>query len=322
MFIVTNRELQENEPPERRFGNELNETHHFEVRVAEAKKVNKKWQVEVFPDLMPHEGGEVHASEVIFLREQAKMKEKKRDCLFFVHGFCTNFEDALETGYALEKKYDVDVLMFSWPTHKDDGDSWEDQPEGMLKYRPDKIRAEASKTALEKCLRKLQGYLNKYSKLACNQSFNFACYSMGNYLLEELVRSSLYSDETSFFDNICLLAADVNNKGHEEWVDRLAYRKRLYVVINENDIALFASRAKFGKQQLARLGHWVRNLAAKNAFYIDVTDQAGISHDYFNDKKLLKQAPLKKLFADMFHGRRAERGLNFKPALGTYELPD
>ncbi len=144
---------------------------------------------------------------------------------------------------------------------------------------------------------------------------------MGNYLLERLVRNDLYSKETIFFDNIGLLAADVNNKNHEEWVDRLAYRKRLYVTINENDVALGVSRAKFGEQQLTRLGHWIRNLTARNAFYLDLTEQVGLSHGYFIDESL-QQTSVRRVFENMFNGRRAEQNLNFNSSLEVYQVSE
>ena len=323
MFIITNRNFQEHESPEKKFGERPNEAGASELRMAEANKIDNKWQVEVFPNTFTQEGGEkIYASEAIFLREQARMKAEKRNCLFFVHGFNTNFKAALEMGHDLETKYSIDVVMFTWPSDGADSRRLSDQAKGILSYRSDKREAKDSVGALYRCFKALRTYLDKYSESACNQSFNLACHSMGNYLLEQLVRSDFYSDETVFFDNICLLAADVNNKDHDEWVSRLAFRKRLYITINENDHALFASRAKFGEQQLARLGHWILNLSARNAFYIDLTDCAGKSHDYFNDEDLLKKHLIKELFTEMFHGLRADKSLEFYPSLGTYQIPD
>lgn len=190
-----------------------------------------------------------------------------------------------------------------------------------MSYRSDKREAADSIGALDRSFDVLRSYLNKYRELACNQSFNLACHSMGNYLLEQLVRSDLYANETIFFDNIALLAPDVNNQGHEEWVDLMAYRKRLYVTINEDDVALAASRAKFGEQQLARLGHWIRNLIGMKPFYIDLTEQVGTSHSYFKDESI-EQASIRNLFDRMFNGRRAEQNLVFNRALGVYQISE
>lgn len=321
MFIVTNRNLQEQKSPEKKFGENFNEKGPTELRLAEAQKIDGEWRVEIFPDKMSYQDEELPASEAIFLREQEQMKVKKQNCLFYVHGFNTSFEGALDIGYSLESNYSVNVVLFTWPSNGSESRRALDRTRGILSYKSDKREAAESVGALDRCFDILQKYLDKYRHLACEQSFNLACHSMGNYLLEKLVRSDLYSNETIFFDNIGLLAADVNNKEHEEWIDRLTYRKRLYVTINEDDFALGLSRAKFGEQQLARLGHWIRNLTARNAFYIDLTDQVGNSHSYFTDESL-QQPSVRKLFDHMFNGRRAERSLVFNSSLGVYQLSE
>ncbi len=320
MYIVTNRNLQPEQPPESRFGEFFNEKGPTELRLAEAKKEDGEWQVEILPDQIVYQGQEMPASEAIFLREQERMKVRKQNCLFFVHGFNTSFENALDIGYSLEAIYSTTVILFTWPSNGSESRRVLDRSRGVLSYISDKREAAESIGALDRCFEALRSYLNKYQEQSCERSFNLACHSMGNYLLERLVRSGLYSMETIFFDNIALLAADVNNLDHEEWVDRLRYRKRLYITINENDFALAASRAKFGEQQLARLGHWVRNLVARNAFYVDLTDKVGNSHGYFTDNSI-ENSHIRELFEDMFNGRHAEQKLEFISSLGLYKIP-
>lgn len=88
---------------------------------------------------------------------------------------------------------------------------------------------------------------------------------------------------------------DVNNEDHTLWVDKLAHRKGVYILINENDSALLASSSKTGPDQkvrferlhnwinIVRLGHYTHNLSSKVAVYLDVTDakNVGRSHAYF-----------------------------------------
>lgn len=319
MFIVTNRNLQEQEPPERRFGEFFNKKGPSELRIAEANKVDGEWQIEVFPDTMTYQNSRMLASEALFLREQEQMRVKKQNLLFFIHGFNTTFEAALEIGYALETLYSAKVLLFTWPSNGSESRRAIDKARGVLSYKSDKREAEDSIGALDRCFEAILAYLNKYQDRACEQSFNLACHSMGNYILERLLRSDLYDRETIFFDNIVLLAADVNNPDHQEWVDNLRYRKRLYITINEDDFALEASRLKFGEQQRPRLGHWIRNLKARNAFYINLTPQVGKSHSYFVDDSL-NQPKVRHLFESIFNGRPVEQDLNFNAPLGVYEL--
>ena len=58
--------------------------------------------------------------------------------------------------------------------------------------------------------------------------------------------------------------------------DALRPRNRLYVVINEDDFALKWSRRKPGDEQLARLGHYLKNLVARSAYYINVTNASWV----------------------------------------------
>ncbi|MDJ0682577.1 MAG: hypothetical protein QNJ18_22280 [Xenococcaceae cyanobacterium MO_167.B52] len=60
---------------------------------------------------------------------------------------------------------------------------------------------------------------------------------MGAYLLEHLLKSPIYEGETLFFDNIIMMSADVNNQNHADWVDRIECRNRLFITINEDDLA-------------------------------------------------------------------------------------
>ncbi len=107
---------------------------------------------------------------------------------------------------------------------------------------------------------------------------------MGNYLYKYALISSLTQANPLLFSNIVLVAADVNNEGHEIWVDKLRVREEVYITINEDDFALKASRLKFGAQQKARLGHYRKNLHSNHAIYVDFTGKVGDSHTYYMDK--------------------------------------
>src|SRR5690606_12338643 len=115
------------------------------------------------------------------------------------------------------------------------------------------------------------------------------------------------------FDNICLVAADTNNENHVQWIGKLDVRKRVYVVINENDSALKASRIKPGEEQKARLGHYTKKLNSPNAHYIDITDAKHIDseHTYFKGSSVQKNNKIKELFHGMFNGMPVEQNLKY-----------
>ncbi len=118
-----------------------------------------------------------------------------------------------------------------------------------------------------------------------------------------------------------LVAADTNNLNHDRWVDQIRFRKRLFITINEDDFALRASRAKSGSDQLARLGHYLRNLGAANAHYVNFTDASWVknSHGYFGEPAE-KNDDVKAFFQKAFTGKAAEDGLRFRAEGNWYEV--
>jgi esterase/lipase superfamily enzyme len=149
---------------------------------------------------------------------------------------------------------------------------------------------------------------------------------MGNYLLKYALQPSHGASRDLLFDNVCLAAADANNPGHEQWVQSLDVRNRVYVFINENDFALKWSRRKPGEEQKVRLGHYVKNLIAGNAFYIDVTGARGVgnAHGYFIGDPIKENPRLKELFTSALNGGSPERGdethLDYHADLNLYRL--
>jgi len=124
------------------------------------------------------------------------------------------------------------------------------------------------------------------------------------------------------FDNVCMVAADANNKDHKYWVEGIQSRSGIYIVINENDSALKWSRRKPGEEQLARLGHYLKGLNSINTSYINVTAAAHVSddHSYFKERPVEKNIKLKKLFASLFEGRRPESEMKYRSDINAYEL--
>jgi putative ubiquitin-RnfH superfamily antitoxin RatB of RatAB toxin-antitoxin module len=140
-----------------------------------------------------------------------------------------------------------------------------------------------------------EGVQARYSELLdkdCKVTLNLMCHSMGNYVLKYALQPSAAAAGRLIFDNVSLVAADANNDAHETWVERIQVRNRLYVMINENDFALAWSRRKPGQAQRVRLGHYLANLMARNARYLDVTGAHGVdnAHGYFAGKPVEQNA--------------------------------
>ena len=315
MYVVTNRNLQPEKPPEERFGKKFNEVDPSELRLAEVNRVDGSWELKILDDDINYEGKIIPASEMAFLETQKRMCNNSSNCLIFCHGYNTDFPKALKAAFKIQETYEnLEVVLFSWPS---DGD-------GVPSYRSDKREASQSAYALDRFFEKLNDYLRKYrdEDRRCGQKISFAMHSMGAYLLEHLLKSPIYEGETLYFDNIVMMSPDVNNQGHADWVDRIRCRNRVFITINEDDFALGFSELKGGEEQEARLGNTARNLNSDNAKYLNFTDveYVGKAHNYFSKKKPLKNPLVKKTFQIAFSGGRAEQGLNFEPGIRAYKV--
>tara|TARA_R110001583_G_C5655889_1_gene409224 strand:+ start:2476 stop:3558 length:1083 start_codon:yes stop_codon:yes gene_type:complete len=275
-----------------------------------------------------------------------KAQKERKSILFFAHGYNNDVSDVLKTAYELETLYNVIVVPFTWPANGGGAIS------GTASYLSDKSDARASSGAFNRFVEKINFFHsllteaaitnikikvntkypdNKnpmaasalYSQLvdkSCVVKINLLCHSMGNYLLKHSLMTSDNSTSKLVFDNICLVAADANNNRHADWVEKLDARKRVYIVINEDDSALKASRIKPGKEQLARLGHYLKKLNSANAIYIDVTDGANSEHSYFKGDSVDKNEKLKAVFNNMFNGLTVEKHLDYVNGNNSYRL--
>jgi esterase/lipase superfamily enzyme len=272
------------------------------------------------------------------------LKKKGRNLAFFVHGFNNDVAAALDRAEAIEKNFGVEVLVFTWPANGGG-------VHGLASYKSDKRDALASVGALDRCLGRFYEYLQdvhaehvKTIEVRANERFpddaekwdrffttqaakwcpfsvSLIMHSMGNYLFKSVLKSANYRGDLLIFDNVVMTAADVNNEGHAAWVDAIQCRGRVFITINEDDVALRASRMKMGEEQKARLGHWPYQLDSTRAVYVDFTNAShvGDSHAYF-EGAALKNAVVRKFFEKALNGERAEEGLPYEAARNVYRV--
>ncbi|MDJ0938758.1 MAG: alpha/beta hydrolase [Woeseiaceae bacterium] len=350
MYVITNREVLDNKTGLDQFGKRPNRKGPNELRLAEVTRKGGGWHVKFLEDELPKsESAKLIRDNRLPLDPKArhfaslkvacgladKARSRKRHILFFVHGYNNDMQDVIEQAYSLQRRYNLIVVPFSWPANGG-GIS------GTASYKSDKRDARASTGALERAIQKVHDYLRGltearrqelwekagdkhpnnhqareelYTALLdkdCPFTLNAMFHSMGNYLLKQMLKSSISEGTGLTFDNVLLVAADTNNLDHENWVPQIQFRKRCFVTINENDYALAASRAKSGSEQKARLGHFLRNLNANNAHYVNFTDASWVrkSHSYFNEPAQ-KNARVREFFQRAFTGESAEDSLRF-----------
>lgn len=357
MYLVTNRSLDENAKGIARLGTAPSEQGPNELRLVEATKRGRAWEITILPDkLLPEMKDElppemkaedpVYASRYVAAKLLERVRKDKKHLLVFVHGYNNDIKAVLDRAERLEKRYNVEVLAFSWPAHGGG-------VRGTLSYKSDKRDARASTGAFERVLMRIHEYLTECNQelmekswqaarkkfpddverrdqhfadliaKGCPFTVNLMLHSMGNYLYKHMLLSTANEGNQLTFDNVVLVAADTNNLDHALWVDKILCRKAVYITINENDSALGLSRMKLGEAQLARLGHTRHNLEARQALYIDFTDApaVGNSHSYFEgDPVKNANAAVTRFFRKAFTGERAEEDLEFAPATGMYRF--
>lgn len=360
MYLITNRKMTKAKNL-RAFGKTPSPKGPNELRMVSVEKSGKGWKVDLLGDQLdikivkdlklkymldidieiPWYGSLKMACELF-----ERARSEKKSILFFVHGYNNDVGDVLAAAYKIESLYDVIVVPFTWPANGGGVIA------GTAAYLSDKADARASAGALNRAIYKIQEMhlmltrsLQKrnqeaafkkhpnnpnqaaslYTRLMetnCTAKMSLLCHSMGNYVLKFTLATNENATSLLVFDNICLVAADTNNQNHIHWVGKLDVRKRIYVVINENDSALQASRIKPGKEQKARLGHYLKQLNSPNASYIDVTDMEhiGSEHTYFKGDSVQQNVRLRALFNDMFNGNSVEHTLNYHADINTYRL--
>ncbi|PWG61467.1 alpha/beta hydrolase [Spiribacter halobius] len=358
MYVVTNRWVHEGETGLAQFGDKPNQGGSNNLRLANITRDGDAWQVDFIPDEpLPQEEVKALIQEFglplkpddtfypslrVACEIARRVRREKRHVLFFVHGYNNDMHDLLSSAQALESRYGVEVVAFSWPAN---GGGLH----GRLSYKSDKRDARASTGALERVLKFMHQYLQwitnarrerllaranqehksnpeardeLYARLLredCPFTVNAMYHSMGNYLLKQMLKSSANEGNALLFDNITLCQADTNHLDHPLWVDRLRFRKRLLITINENDYALGLSRAKLGSEQLARLGHYLQDLTSRHAYYVNLTDTPRVrnSHSPFGEPAE-KNEKVAAFFQAAFRGGSAERGLKYHPEGNWY----
>lgn len=359
MYVVTNRKLLAGKQGLDMFGDTPNDAGPNELRFLDVTRAGRGWRIELLGDRL----GQATAKDLkqrfslnINLREThyaslnvacnvvESARKKKRHVVFFVHGFNNDIGDVLERAHNLERRYNIQVIPFSWPANGGGA-------RGVASYKSDKRDARASVGALDRALGKLLGYLRllteanrqelwekaskkhpenaekrdeDYARLLdrrCPFTVNCLLHSMGNYLFKQLLKSTTSEGSELIFDNVIMAAADANNLDHTLWVDRIQSRGRVFITINENDHALAAARMKSGQDQLARLGHYPFQLDSRRSVYVNFTDAAYVrsSHAYFEGAAVEKNDGVRQFFEDALNGRAAEKSLRYRESMNYFE---
>lgn len=258
IHLVTNRNINGNKTNHEMFGDDLSKVGDSVLRVAIAEKpsANTEWKL----DLLSEDGLSEDTPtplEKVF----AQVANDTKPCVFFIHGFNQSLKKNLSKCKEIEA-YGVNVIAFSWPSNPG--------PEFFMykvkEYRRAQKNARKSAIALERFFEKLDNYVQEIGN--SGQIKTLVVHSLGNYLTQAFVSSLGFENQTSVFKNILLHQADVDSKGHEKWVDKIALNSRVIATINETDDTLDASDII----NPDRLGNTAYNLNSKYVKYYNFTN--------------------------------------------------
>ncbi len=292
LLIVTNRKVRNGSATDNTlFGETVNDKGASELRLAWAEKIGGgRWKLALIdePATLTLDNS---PSQDAFQNYVSALHNRKKNCVFYVHGFNKTFTESLEQAHSIHKRYAVGVVAFSWPSN----------PGGFIvnEYKRAQAIASNSVVALDRTFEKLGAYMCQNPDELCEISFNLMLHSLGNFMFEQFIRNPIFSNETRLFDNIILNAADVDLASHEQWTNRLKYARRVYAIINERDNILDYSDVINPE----RLGNTAKYLDSHRVTYFNLTDGKNVNkkHQHF-ESTAEANATVELFFRKALHG--------------------
>jgi len=200
-----------------------------------------------------------------------------QDVMVFVHGYNTNYPEALFRGAQLvgDSAFPGVPVMFVWPSL------------GTLTgYLADRESVTYSRDYLEQAL-------NQIARVPGVRSINIVAHSMGNWLAVETLRQAKIRGTSPFLPKlgeVYLMSPDIDVQVFRTQLDAIGpLRRQITVVLAKDDIALAASQRLAGG--IPRLGNFLisnpraqAEIAEYNLRIIDLSDVKGadsLSHSKF-----------------------------------------
>jgi esterase/lipase superfamily enzyme len=258
-------------------------------------------------------------------------KDGQSDCLFFIHGFANSFQDNLDH---IKKLYDlyiapsdsgIDHLVYvSWPSRG-----------RRHRYGYDQEHATNTGAVLGGLYNKLYTFFQELFVIAreerCSNQIHLAAHSMGNQVLEHMLRAIDPKRLMGFLGEVLLLNSDVDFDVFEEndtfcKLEKLANRTHIYISKSDEVLSVLSSYTKNFKRRLGHKGPRNYNSLSDETFVIDTTNvgrgedfmEKTFDHwgyikrqDVINDIRLV----LKEVDEDCFSARKAVQGKR-----NTYKL--
>ncbi len=234
----------------------------------------------------------------------SEMQSIKGDWLVSVHGDNKTFTTAIWRGLDIQYKYNVNVLVFSWP-------SKDPNVGGLKNYKNSQKNLVKSYGHFIQLLLLIKKFRNTHSKPTAGQHISLFCHSLGNQYLQMLASDNDHVlDFSGLFDNVILNAAAVDQKNHKAWLEKIRMQQNLYVTANKQDVNLKGLHifTKGGKQ----LGEKITHPLASNAVYIHFNKSVGLrfptgtTHTYFIGGMSDTCDQINFFYKSIFHGESVD----------------
>ncbi len=222
----------------------------------------------------------------------------KGNWLVFVHGDAKTLEQSILRGLKIQKLYNINVIVFSWPSR-------DLSIHGIKNFKISQSHVAESLGHFVKVLEFVHLFREKNPSFLKEQKISLFFHSLGNLYMKKFIENDLQkSFPDRLFDNIILNAAAVNQKNHKEWVEKLNMQNHIFIISNKHDFNLKGARifTSDGKQ----LGEKIKLPLASNASYINF-DKAigfrfptGYTHTYFIGEMATEN--IKEFYSTIFHG--------------------
>ncbi len=240
-------------------------------------------------------------TKITGLTDLQKMLELENDWVIYIHGYGRTFEEAAQRGLLIQDTYDVNLIVFSWPTSLNN-------KKGTKNLTHSMNTIEKSAETFENFLKEIQRYKSENNWPKQNKKLTLFLHSMGNYFIKYSIENKLFTDlNNDLFENVILNAAAVNQIAHPQWLNKLKIQNHIFVHSNTHDFILKGLRifTKSGKQ----LGEKVELPVSSNANYVNFTNAIGMtiphydSHNYFVGKSVKESQNLHNYFYNLLHGK-------------------
>lgn len=224
--------------------------------------------------------------------EAARYLASEKDFLILVDGHGKTFGQAMERGFELTDRFNINMIVFDWPTD-------------YLAVRKTVQNASEVSVSFVKAMRRLEDF---HRTCFGSSAVSVLFHSMGNIILKEVSSSRLLDKMPGkLFSNIIINAAAVKQRNHSKWVEKLNIQKRIYITMNERDFNLRGAAILRMAEQLGLGNH---NKSAGNAFYVNFSDLLTMEHNLFLGRSQLEKTnPEVFNFYDLaFHGKGVDPG--------------